>query len=73
MTTGRAVHVGYLRAVSPSTDPPIYMDARKNRYQSHRLSGGCVCDASHTAFLTHHSSERHGNQREEELGASPLL
>ena len=59
IATGRAIHVGHFRAVSPSTDPLIYMDARKNRYQSRRLSGGRVRDASHTAFLTH-SSERHG-------------
>ena len=69
---GRAVHVGHFRAMSPSTDPLIYMDTRENRHQSRRLTGGRVCDASRTAFLTH-SSERHENPREEQIGASPAL
>lgn len=49
----RAVHAGYIRAVSPGTDPHVYLDARKERYQSHHFSGGRVRDASPTTFLAH--------------------
>ena len=65
----RDLHVGHICAVSPRTDPLVYLEPRARQYQSRHFSGGRVCDASPTSFLSHFL-ERHGGPREARL--SPL-
>jgi hypothetical protein len=67
----RVVHAGRIRAVSPGTDSPVYLDARERSHQSHHLRGGRVFGAPLTTFLAHLLEER-GGPKEAHRAPFPL-